>query len=157
NRSVSLRSVCPDEGPLGELSCASNTDGSSLAQTMWVTEGMTVFVVVDGDPQTFTLSLALSACGDGRVDPLEDCDDASCPGCVLCSRSDELWDPVKRRCYRLVSNLERWASARASCVAWGGDLAGVSAQEELDFLRNTPAIMGAGDIWSSGYALKEAC
>jgi cysteine-rich repeat protein len=81
-------------------------------------------------------------CGNGVVDPGEDCDDGnrqSGDGCTLaCHREaacapPNLADPVSGHCYETVSTLRNWPDAQADCARGGAHLVTLqnSAEEAL--------------------------
>ncbi|MEP7127001.1 MAG: lectin-like protein [Byssovorax sp.] len=160
---LAIRSTCAD-GLASELTCKQNS--GAVAQ-IWVEAGVTYWVVVAGDPAPFTLDLKLFPCGNGTVEGLEQCDDpadAKCIGCLKCNGASEVRDPISQHCYQLATfgfGAKSWPSARAACVAWGGDLAAISSQEELSFLDGksqlTSVWLGGSDAalecsytWSNG-------
>jgi len=147
DKSLSIRARCGD-GLTSEITCA--TGSSDVARGIWVHAGVTYYVVVDGSPSKFSLLLGLSVCGDGIKQGLEQCDDPadpSCVGCLRCKGTGEFEDPDTHHCYRLAtSKTQTWSSARAACVAWGGDLAGLSSQKEYNFVT---AKIG-GQTWIGG-------
>jgi cysteine-rich repeat protein len=80
-------------------------------------------------------------CGDGTIDPGEECDDenaVSADGCddcmVPCAGLDEFEDPLTHACYWHAPLLD-WFAAVDECAAWSGFLATVTTQPELDLLR----------------------
>jgi C-type mannose receptor len=110
-------------------------------------------------------------CGDGAIDPGEQCDDANdvptdgCDACaVVCTAPNELLDPSSSHCY-LHDPLatSTWDAARAACVAWGGDLVAIGDDEEQALLQTFVAAsswIGATDVavegvfaWSNGEPL----
>ncbi len=85
--------TCPSV-PYFELGCADRqTSGKAEMLSLTLTQGQTVFVVVDGygtdSAGEFTLTLAPLSCGDGILAPAEGCDDANdtdgdgCTACVV--------------------------------------------------------------------------
>ncbi len=134
---ISIRSSCAD-GPTSELVCST---GTSPSAKIWVHAGLTYWVVVSAESPLipdFTLDLKLSPCGDGAVTGFEQCDDPASPtcfGCLDCTGNNEVIGPVSKHCYLLQLNGSKsWAGARSACIAWGGDLAALSTQTELDFI-----------------------
>jgi cysteine-rich repeat protein len=157
-RSLSLRSACPDNGALGELACHESPNGDVLPLLAWVSQGVTYYVIVDGDPDDFTLDFTLSKCGNGIQEGLEECDDQSCPSCVSCTGAGEFWDAAHTRCYRFFNENRSWSDARESCVEWGGDLVGLSTTTEFDDVVTHP--LGPAELqplWTGGYALSIQC
>jgi cysteine-rich repeat protein len=80
-------------------------------------------------------------CGDGTIEGPEECDDSNqapgdgCHDCsVQCSGVDEFEDPLTHACYWHGPALT-WPESVAECEAWGGFLATVTSQAELDFVR----------------------
>jgi hypothetical protein len=79
-------------------------------------------------------------CGNGVVDPGEECDDAlspagTCTDCsVVCVGDGEHKDAG--HCYRVSTTLSNWWSARDACGAWrtGAYIAVVTSQPEQDFV-----------------------
>lgn len=78
-------------------------------------------------------------CGNGVVDPGEECDDGNdaqvdgCDGCVIsCGPAPEFFNFATDKCYRLdEESLTSWDDASAACKAWGGELAVPSNVDEL--------------------------
>lgn len=82
-------------------------------------------------------------CGDGAVDPGEQCDDANdtggdgCEGClVVCD--DGYVDPETFHCYAAGSEPRSRADAASECAAWlpGATLVAVSSPDELEAIRD---------------------
>lgn len=152
---LSIRSSCAD-GFASELACKQAT---SPTVQIWAQAGVTSWVVVSGDNAPFTLDLKLFPCGDGQVQGLEQCDDpadAKCLGCVKCTGNGEFRDPLSKHCYlfsALAFGQKPWSSARASCVAWGGDLAGLGSQAEIDFVTGKVPIA----MWIGGTDAANEC
>lgn len=160
---VSLRSECgkllPDEG--AEITCASGNNTTSQT-SMWVHKGQTVYVIAETAGAPYSLILSITRCGNNVKEGLEQCDDsnnASCVGCVLCndSANGEFQDPATKHCYRLFTSSTDWASARASCVAWGGDLVGISSKTEYDFIEQHSNPQLSNSTWFGGYAVSPLC
>lgn len=154
--SISIRSSCTD-GPTSELVC---NQGNSPKAQIWAHAGVTYWVVVSAQTAQiapFTLDLKLSACGDGVVQGLEQCDapgDPACLGCLTCAGNNEILEPLSKHCYLFqASNQKSWAGARNSCIAWGGDLVAPSSPAELDFIAKK---LGKA-VWIGGYALAQSC
>lgn len=159
NKSLSIRSSCPGSLQGSEITCASGP--ADQVQSMFVHAGQTYIVVVDAqDSGNYSLKLELTTCGDGVVDNLEQCDsplDMACLGCVLCNGAGEFWSPASKHCYRLVSAVQTFSAARADCVKWGGDLAGISSAAEFDFLAGHMNPTIAEDTWVGGVAVTPLC
>ncbi len=128
-----------------------------------VAAGSKVNVVVDGSAGTFgayQLQLKLTSCGNGTLEAPEECDDgngvagdgcSSCKvecGCDGCAGIIEHKDPATNHCYRLVTNANTtWGNARNACIAWGGDLAALSTQAEINALVPLVVAPGDDDVW----------
>ena len=158
DKSLSIRSVCSSSAPLAltELLCTTGTGDQSA--TLWVHAGVTYYLVVDGIGADFTLDLQLLPCGDGVLEGLEDCDDPgdpACHGCILCDQPGEVLDPTTRHCYNLQPTNMNAAAARSSCLAWGGDLVGISSRAEHDFIIQSAGL--TSDTWSGGRAMQAGC
>jgi cysteine-rich repeat protein len=155
DKSLSVRSSCPD-GPNAELSCATGQD--VLVVRRWVYANVTYAVLLDGASDAFSLQLDLTSCGDGVQQELEECDDphdATCVGCFKCKGPDEVADPASRHCYRRIAGQGKereWSGARASCLAWNGDLVGISSAAEADFLKTK-----FNDMWSGANDIADEC
>lgn len=65
-------------------------------------------------------------CGDGVIDPLEQCDDANtitgdgCAACAIECGAPGVQDPVTGHCFQLFAIAGTQATAEAACQAWGG-------------------------------------
>ncbi len=66
------------------------------------------------------------SCGDGRVQPGEECDDAAapspyfdCSGCKLACKAGEFQDPATRHCYRVVPDAAASTDAASACKSLG--------------------------------------
>ena len=168
DKTLSVRSSCGDSAT-AELGCEAGV--GDLQERRWVYANVRYYVVVDADHEAFTLRLDLTPCGDGIRQELEQCDSASCPGCFLCDGVGEILDQASGHCYRRVANQQKnWPGARADCLAWGGDLVGISSAAEATFLHDhfkdtwTGANDGAnecsfswinGEPWQPHWAPKE--
>jgi cysteine-rich repeat protein len=84
-----------------------------------------------------------AVCGDDEVEGDEQCDDGNqtagdgCdPGCLheCGTRTDEIENPANGTCYLLDPTDSAWEKARATCLAWGGDLATIDGAPEQTFL-----------------------
>jgi cysteine-rich repeat protein len=89
-------------------------------------------------------------CGNGVIDPNEQCDDANlqmgdgCVGCIVqCSGAGEVLEPASLHCYRSGGTAFTWQGARSDCIAWGGDLAAIGTVGEQTFLQG----FVGGDHW----------
>lgn len=153
DKSVAVRSSCSDS-KTGELACGAGQGDLTLRK--WVYANVKYYVVVDAAAGPFSLHLALSSCGDGQVELPEDCDNAAdptCIGCFKCSGSGEIFDPSSRHCYRrLPGQAKDWSGARSDCLAWGGDLAGVSSLAETNFLK-----AHFNDVWTGATDVVNEC
>jgi cysteine-rich repeat protein len=150
---VHVRAACDDGAT--ELAC--NDDAPSEAKLV-VTKGTTYYVYVDGagdgDEGTFELTLTLSPCGNGKLDPGEECDDANvtdgdgCNAClVVCAGDHPFEDPATKHCYDFVKSSKHWQSAEDACVARGGHLAAISSQGEFDLVDQQDL---SDDVWLGG-------
>lgn len=69
---------------------------------------------------------AMGVCGDGIVDPGEECDDANgepgdgCDFCFIECEAAAVKEPTTGHCYRVFAAALTWADAEANCKAWGG-------------------------------------
>lgn len=159
---------------LGALACTLTTNLDDLAAGNAATAGeagggsVTTVSPESGaatdastSPDTSSTLDAGSTCGDGVIDPSEECDpgatpSALCVSCkVVCNGPSEHLEPKSHHCYRFDSSVqpERWNDARATCAAWGGDLAAVTSAAEYTFIlsfviKNT--WLGASDLAVEG-------
>jgi hypothetical protein len=93
------------------------------------------------------------ACGNGVVQPGEECDDVSstsgtCEQCKFVCAPDEFKDPLTHHCYRVFTgnNRKGWGAASAHCQSLGGYLAAISsAQENQLVVDHMP-----GESWIGG-------
>jgi len=101
----------------------------------------------------------MGSCGDGTIDPSEECDpgatsSAACVSCkVVCSGSFEHEDAITHHCYLYDGSVLRWNDAQASCKAWGGDLAAVGSGPEYSFMLSfvsKATWIGANDVAVEG-------
>ncbi|UQA58850.1 lectin-like protein [Polyangium aurulentum] len=109
----------------------------------------------------------MAVCGNGMIEPGEDCDDANtvvgdgCTGCLACNGTGDFLDPKTWHCYTYVTATDKsWYDAHTDCLARGGDLAGISTPSELDHIiknTNSDVWIGANDqalecvfVWSNG-------
>jgi cysteine-rich repeat protein len=89
-----------------------------------------------------------STCGDGMIDPSEQCDDGNTAGGDGCDvgcqvECSTLLDPQTGHCYAVLdATPATWADARSQCgqLGAGYDLAAISSQAELDWLSAQPSI-----------------
>jgi cysteine-rich repeat protein len=96
-------------------------------------------------------------CGNGIIDVAEECDDANsdptdgCDACqVPCDGVSEFEDPATHACYALLPG-STWAAGVDACKAWGGHLATVTSQPELDFVRT----FVTNNVWIGGNAIAQ--
>lgn len=95
------------------------------------------------------------SCGDGAVDPGEECDDgndAASDGCHECRRScgpfPEFESTLTGTCYRLELEQEKtWRTAETACEDWGGTLATITSVDELAFVQEHIG----NDTWIGGH------
>jgi cysteine-rich repeat protein len=145
-----------------------------------VEAGETVYVFADGYEGAegpFTLTLDLIVCGDGNLEPPEECDDANLAdgdGCshdciVTCPPGATKYD-VTNHCYTWETQETSWQSARTACLAKGAgwDLASITSVGEQTFLDNNVnpsenAWLGGTDevtegvyVWTDGEAFSYA-
>jgi cysteine-rich repeat protein len=113
-----------------------------------------------------------SPCGNGVIDPGEECDDANdafgdgCDACVVeCDGPGESKHPSTFHCFRYVASPLAWAAADTACAAWGSEpgqarLASIRSDQELAnvlVITASDAWIGANDqasegeyVWSDG-------
>lgn len=79
-----IRSTCEDPGADALIACNDDVDPAAEVYTSWVgldaEEGVSYYVIVDGyggEEGAFELTVTTPVCGDGDVDPNEECDDAN--------------------------------------------------------------------------------
>ncbi len=79
-----VRSTCEDPGPDALLDCNDDVDYNGGILASWVgingVAGESYYVFIDGyggEEGAFELSVTTPVCGDGEVDPNEECDDAN--------------------------------------------------------------------------------
>ena len=77
------------------------------------------------------------SCGDGLVQPGEECDDGAaaspyfdCAGCKLACKAGEFADPTTHHCYRVVPDPLTSHDAALACASLGGYLAAINTPEE---------------------------
>jgi len=158
NKSVAIQSACATTLPreVVELACVDTDKNSDATQAIWVHAGVTYYVIADVDGTSYTLDLQLTACNDGVVNGLEQCDDkndTSCVGCLKCADTGQFWDPATNHCYQLVTgggSTKSWSEARADCVTRGGDLVGIESKAEFEFIASQQQV--SADTWIGGYA-----
>jgi cysteine-rich repeat protein len=95
-----------------------------------------------------------AACGNGTLDPGEECDDGNatdgdgCTKCVVdCSEPDAFKLKDTHHCYWFVELDASWSEARGKCALAGADLVAFSTDEEH------AAVIGfvsAGHVWTGG-------
>lgn len=97
------------------------------------------------------------SCGDGVIDPAEECDDGNgevtdgCAGCkVTCDDNTvdaiglKFTDPSSHHCYIYNDNSTDWMTAKATCEAIPGFyFAALSSAEERAFILSNPVVSGA--------------
>jgi cysteine-rich repeat protein len=95
-----------------------------------------------------------STCGDGIIDPGEECDDGDddggdgCDHCeVICSGPDAFVSPKTHHCYWIEGDKDSWLEARDACEDEGGHLAVVTSQAELDEIAKHTS---EDDLWLGG-------
>lgn len=101
-----------------------------------------------------------SSCGDGSVDPGEECDDDNtvdgdgCSACEIDCAATEARDPTTGHCYRVFMGDTMQPDAEADCQAWGGapglghlvSIEDASESAFVDTLVNVNAWIGADDF-----------
>lgn len=162
---VQLRTTCDD--PNAEKDCG-------LTVTASVEKDQVVHVIADGHANDvnglasfgkYKLHVFLDGCGNGEIEePQEECDDANADPndtCQLCmvrcttdksitADADLFVHPTTHHCYmQSYSPDSTWQSAENDCVAWGGHLAAITSQQEIDDLANLRSGTGQ-DIWIGG-------
>lgn len=164
-----IRGECEKES--SEIKCS-----QSAPIAIKVAKGATVFVFVDGHMPdlsgAFKLTLYLDACGNGVIDGNEECDDANklsgdtcSPECkVSCTSSgsqagghDVFINQTTHHCYLQVYSPNRtFQEATDDCKAWGGYLAALTDQPEIDALsgllpkNGEDCWIGADDLAADG-------
>jgi cysteine-rich repeat protein len=104
-------------------------------------------------------------CGDGNLDPDEECDDADdddLDGCtsacaIDCSGVGAGWyaESPTGRCYWIGTDKVDWVTAEAECVEWNGHLASIQSSGEQSFVVGGALAVAAYDPWiglSDGFA-----
>lgn len=152
-----VRSVCDD--PASELGCGVDP------LTVSVQAEAPVFVHIDGqEPKpsgTFSLTLALDGCGNGVIEATdEECDDGGTePGdgcsptcdvecdCPAGSDCTAFENGTSHHCYAVVRSPDlSWDDANMACQTWGGTLAVLATQAEIDAVKSSLS-SGDGDLW----------
>jgi Lectin C-type domain len=94
---------------------------------------------------------ARGVCGNGIIEPGEECDDpsglpyAGCTACVVtCDAMGAFKDPVSYHCYRINGLKLDFLLARLTCEMWGMDLSAITSDAELEVV--SPFI--EGDTWT---------
>jgi cysteine-rich repeat protein len=102
----------------------------------------------------------VETCGNGAIDPGEECDDANdisgdgCTGCLSCNGVDDFVDPTTYHCYTYMKDADKtWTEARLDCIGRGGDLAAISTPGEYDFVKQKVG----SDVWLGGHDLPVEC
>jgi cysteine-rich repeat protein len=107
---------------------------------------------------------AIPGCGDGIVDPGEECDDGNeqaddgCSSCIIECEPAAAKDPSTGHCYRVFAIASAWGDAEASCKAWGGgaglghlvSIGDASEQAFVAGLVTQAAWIGGGDAVTEG-------
>ncbi len=78
-------------------------------------------------------------------------------GPVSCTGAGEFLNAASQHCYRWVDAAVNWTTARADCLNWGGDLAGISSKPEFEFLAANANPPIAKDTWLGGKAITPMC
>jgi cysteine-rich repeat protein len=99
--SLYVRRICEDTNT--RVTCSGSAFSSNLSVQFLVLEGTTFSVFVDGfgtgnqaGPYTLAMTLTPSVCGNGTVDPGEQCDDSNNTtgdGCTLCKFDEKCSEP----------------------------------------------------------------
>jgi cysteine-rich repeat protein len=105
-----------------------------------------------------------ATCGDGVVDPGEECDDGNtidgdgCSGCLIDCEPMAVKNPANHHCYRVFTTAATWATAEPSCQTWGGapglghlvSIADAAEQTFVSALVSEGAWIGADDAANEG-------
>lgn len=151
-------------GQGGMMTTSSASTGGSMTtsgQGGMMTTSTSVSTGEGGMMTTSSTSSGGAICGNGMVEPGEECDDGNaiegdgcynclldcgcegcqagmlCEGCGPSAGSVTYKDPASKHCYLYGGTEEAWPVARSECSAWGGDLAGFSTVIELNMIKDT--------------------
>jgi cysteine-rich repeat protein len=98
---------------------------------------------------------APAPCGNGAIDPGEECDDENaiagdgCTGCLVDCAPHGAKDPVTHHCYEREDHPEsEWSKANEHCAENGRYLATVTSASELAFVIT---YTGDRELWIGGY------
>jgi cysteine-rich repeat protein len=158
---LSLGSSCG----ASDLGCQESNTGDDNQLVIELAPGATTYVHVDGQDAkaagAFTLTFDATHCGDGTIEPPEECDDGNLVDGDNCASSCAVECTAKpnaaateRRgdhCYQLFENALAWTEARDYCrtmIGAGYDLAAVRDEDERDFVDGT--VDPGGTIWLGG-------
>jgi cysteine-rich repeat protein len=95
----------------------------------------------------------LGRCGDGIVQPAEECDDGNgiaedgCHQCRVVCKASEVKEPESLHCYEVVTAPKSWLVAEVECEDRGGKLATVTSPTERAFLK--PLLLASSWIGAS--------
>jgi len=103
---------------------------------------------------TGSMGGAAPFCGDGKIDPGEECDDQNdipddgCTKCAVdCAGPTAIKSPKTHHCYRFFKNAaQTWEKAGALCSALGGYLVTVTSAEELALV----GLIVTSEVWAGG-------
>lgn len=165
NAVLHVRKGCTEQLYEAELACV-DTDGpmqGSVKQQFFARANELYYFVVDGDggneDGTYDLTVSLaSACGDGVVQGMEQCDEqtASCSGCMAAGPAcagalqSGSFDPVAGHCYGVtMNNAPNYFDAREACFFAGGDLVTIDPMEVVPMI-NGEVWVGLADLKDDG-------
>jgi cysteine-rich repeat protein len=163
NSFLYLRTACDDQ--------QSQRGCSDTEVSIPVEKDDVIWVVVDGHGDKaagkFKLQLFLDGCQNGILEPGdEECDDGNAIENDQCTHDckvrctadgtglqqgdyDVLVHPMTHHCYLQVYPNVDWATAKAGCESWGGYLAALTPQKEIDDLKDLLKKNG-DDCWIGG-------